>query len=199
MKKVYKTLNLPEGNKVVEVIIYEQDDMPKLGAIYNGWRVLCDDLNALQARSVNLPEGLSEISFSIAKKMWRTPGKIDGAKSSFDCYDPQGQKNNNRIQVKASSVEEDLTSFGPKTEWDRIYFMDFYREGAWDGSFDIYEIDTEEILNFPVNKKETFQEQQKQGRRPRFSIKKDLILQGKYIRKETYKITKEAIVEMKDS
>ena len=108
-------------------------------------------------------------------------------------------KNNNRIQVKASSVEEDLTSFGPKTEWDRIYFMDFYREGAWDGSFDIYEIDTEEILNFPVNKKETFQEQQKQGRRPRFSIKKDLILQGKYISKETYKITKEAIVEMKDS
>lgn len=34
-------------------------------------------------------------------------------------------KKNNRIQVKACSVLPDLTSFGPRSEWDRIFFADF--------------------------------------------------------------------------
>ncbi|WP_278244933.1 hypothetical protein [Clostridium botulinum] len=32
-----------------------------------------------------------------------------------------------------------------------IFFVNFYREGKWDGSFDVYEILTDDIYNFKVN------------------------------------------------
>ena len=56
-----------------------------------------------------------------------------------------------------------------------IYFLDFYREGNWDGTFDIYKIENELIYNHKVNEKETMKEQQNQKRRPRFSIYKEII------------------------
>ncbi|NFN19717.1 Bsp6I family restriction endonuclease [Clostridium botulinum] len=68
------------------------------------------------ARKINLPEGLSESAFCLAKGMFRVTQKISGANTSFDCYDPNGQRGNNRIQVKACSVIPDLTSFGPNSE-----------------------------------------------------------------------------------
>jgi hypothetical protein len=69
----------------------------------------------------------------------------------------------------------DLTSFGPKSEWDKIYFMDFYVNGFWDGKFDIYLIENYDIYNHKVNANQTLKDQQKEGRRPRFSIYKDII------------------------
>lgn len=196
MQKKIKTLLLPEGDKVVEVTIFDQSDSRALTAIYDGWRILCDNLNKLNARSVNLPEGLSEVSFAIAKNMWRTTGSIPGANSSFDCYDPNGVRHRNRIQVKACSVLPDLTSFGPDSQWDRIFFVDFYRNGLWDRTFDIYEINTSDIENFPVNATQTLKDQKNQGRRPRFSIYTGLILKNKYISKETFKITDTGIIKI---
>ena len=54
-----------------------------------------------------------------------------------------------------------------------LYFLDFYRDGDLDGSFDIYEIDKELIYNTIVHKgnSETFRDQQAQKRRPRLSLK----------------------------
>ena len=82
---------------------------------------------------------------------------------------------NKRIQVKACGVLPDLTSFGPKSEWDEIYFMDFFKDGSWNGEFDIYFIENNWIYNHKVNNNQTMKEQQLQGRRPRFSIYKDII------------------------
>ena len=45
---------------------------------------------------------------------------------------------NKRIQVKACSVKEDLTSFGPKSVWDEIYLMHFLPNNNYDGAFSIY-------------------------------------------------------------
>src|SRR5690606_37452399 len=101
---------------------------------------------------------------------------IPGANTSFDCY---RISDNKRIQVKACSVLPDLTSFGPKSVWDELYFLDFYREGKWDGTYDIYLIDNELIYNHKVNENQTLREQQEQGRRPRFSIYKSIILKNK--------------------
>ena len=129
MKLSREILHLPEGDKKADVTIFDERDNDELRKIYDGWRLLCDNLNKLNARSVNLPEGLSEIAFAIAKDMWRCTSAIVGANSSFDCYDPNGSRGNNRIQVKACSVLPDLTSFGPHSQWDRIFFVDFYREG----------------------------------------------------------------------
>lgn len=196
MEKINKILLLPEGDRIAEVTIFNQSDAKSLVSIYDGWRILCDNLNELNARSVNLPEGLSEISFALAKNVWRTTGAIPGANSSFDCYDPRGERFNNRIQVKACSVLPDLTSFGPNSQWDRIYFVDFYRQGLWDRTFDVYEIRTRDIENYPVNANQTLKEQKEQGRRPRFSIYNGLILQNKYISKETFKITDTGIIQI---
>ena len=189
MKISREILHLPEGDKRTDVTIFDQRDNDELKKIYDGWRLLCDNLNKLNARSVNLPEGLSEIGFAMAKNMWRCTSSITGANSSFDCYDPNGSRGNNRIQVKACSVLPDLTSFGPHSQWDRIFFVDFYREGNWDRTFDVYEIATSDIENFPVNANQTVADQKAQGRRPRFSIYSGLIETGRFISKETYCIT----------
>ena len=76
------------------------------------------------------------------------------------------------------SVLPDLTSFGPKSVWDDLYFVDFYRKGKWDGLFDIYHIENQLIYNHKVNSNETFKDQQLQKRRPRFSIFKELIIKN---------------------
>lgn len=191
-----KLLNLPEGDFYSSITIFEQEDASALYGIYRSWRNLCDLLNAVNARSVNLPEGLSETAFCIAKNVWRCTASIAGANSSYDCYDPNGVRGNNRIQVKACSVVPDLTSFGPNSEWDRIFFVDFYREGRWDGTFDIYEVETDDINNYPVNANQTLKDQKAQGRRPRFSIYSGLIQKGRYISKETFLISERDIVKL---
>ena len=70
-----------------------------------------------------------------------------------------------------------------------LFFVYFYREGNWDRTFDVYEIATSDIENFPVNANQTVADQKAQGRRPRFSIYSGLIETGRFISKETYCIT----------
>lgn len=172
-------LVLPEGTYKADVIEFEEADRKKLLSLYENWRTLCDELNKMQARSVNLPEGLSESAFCLEMKCVRTTGGVKkGQKvnTSFDAYNPA---NNKRIQIKACSVLPDLTSFGPKSVWDELYFVDFYRKGLWDGKFDIYKIETNDIYSNAVNVGQSFADQQKEKRRPRFSIYKDIIVPKK--------------------
>ncbi|MDP6568346.1 MAG: Bsp6I family type II restriction endonuclease [Candidatus Marinimicrobia bacterium] len=178
MKRVGLPLDLPEGNFFVESIVIEESDRERLLLVYNLWRKLSNKLIEFGGRGVNLPEVLSESCFCLEKKCIRVVDSISGANSSWDCYDLKTSK---RIQIKACSVLPDLTSFGPTSEWDEIYFMDFYREGEWDGTFDIYKIEDEDIYNHIVNvsKGETFRDQQNQGRRPRFSIFSQIIQRRK--------------------
>ena len=172
MKTETRIFRLPEGNFEVEATRFEPEDREKLAHIYRNWRKLSDDLRILGGRGVNLPEVLSEGSFALEMDVLRVVKSISGANSSWDCYDPVRHK---RIQVKACSVLPDLTSFGPTSQWDEIYFLDFYREGNWDGTFDIYKIDNDLIYNHKVNERQTMKDQQEQKRRPRFSIFKEII------------------------
>ncbi len=103
---------------------------------------------------------------------WRVNNVSEIEHSSFDCYNP---KNKSRVQIKATSVKDDLTSFGPRSIWDELIFMDFYPNEKHDGNFSIYKIPNDEVYNFKMNKDETFKDQQKRGVRPRFHVKKGLI------------------------
>ena len=172
MKKIKHTIQVPEGVFTIDALTFTNVDGQTLNKIYSDWRSLCKQLNAIGARGVNLPEGLSESAFCLEMAAVRVTSSISGANSSWDCYDVKRQK---RIQVKACSVLPDLTSFGPNSQWDEIYFLDFFRHGKWDGTFDIYQIKTSDIYNHKVNQNQTFKQQQQQGRRPRFSIYKELI------------------------
>lgn len=190
MKRIIQYITLPEGNFQAKLDIFENKDKVVLKNIYYKWIELSKELKKINSRAVNIPEGLSEGAFCLA--MGNNFGRlIDLSKksykvnTSFDCYNTETEK---RIQVKASSVEEDTTSFGPNSKWDELYFVDFYKEGKWEGDYDIYLIPNQFIYEHNVNKNQTFTQQQSQTRRPRFSIKKAIILTNNLKPLKTYKL-----------
>jgi len=173
MQKEKKEISLPEGNFETEIVEFNEDDKKTLRLIYRSWRELSKLTTSLGGRSINLPEILSEGLFCLEMNSVRISKSIKGANSSFDAFD---LNRNKRIQVKAASVLPDLTSFGPKSVWDELYFMNFSK---LDGTFEIYLIPSESIYSFKVNESQTVKDQQNQGRRPRFSIYKEIILKEK--------------------
>lgn len=150
------------------VDILEKSDKENIIKMYNMWEELSENLSNYGCRRINFPE-ISELIFCAIFDCWRTNNTPISDHSSFDCYNPQ---NHARIQIKAASSKGELTSFGPKSVWDEIYFMDFYNEGNYDGTFKVYLLPNKDIYEYKMNKNETFEDQQKQGRRPRFSLRK---------------------------
>ncbi len=153
----------------IELQFWEENDRRNLKHLFNLWKMLNDGMKLIRSRGINLPEGISESAFCL--DFMPSAGRaLKGG--SLDAYD---KKEGRAIQIKASSVQYDLTSFGPKSYWDDLYFLDFYNNGSLDGHFDVYLIPSSLILNMNTNSTQTFQNQQEQGRRPRFSIKKEII------------------------
>ena len=175
IKKV--NIKLPEGNIDADIEIYDIKDKKKVLKIFESWKNLYQNIKeaGYSARTINLPEGISEVAFCIAMDTVRVRKIYGNANNSFDCYN---LKTNKRIQIKATSVDNDLASFGPKSQWDELYFLRFCINGIIDGTFEVYKIVTDnEFYNRIVNikKNETFKDQQNKGRRPRFSIVKEII------------------------
>ena len=136
------------------------------------WKKLKLGMRDYKSREPNFPEGLSEVAFCIysgSKRFITLQGK---SSASFDTFNLQKNK---AEQIKASSVESDLTSFGPKSAWDDLYFLDFYNGGKLDGTFNVYKIPSKLIYSMKVNKNQTLKQQQAQDRRPRFSITEGII------------------------
>ena len=186
MRFVTQNIKLPEGYRDAKLQFFDNSDGVALFQVYKEWRGLCNKLAGIESRSINLPEGLSEGAFALAMNAPRVSGSIQSANSSFDCFE---LSTNSRIQVKACSVLPDLTSFGPKTQWDKLFFCDFYKDGSWSGKFDIYHVPNDLIYNHKVNKHQTFRQQQQQARRPRFSIFKEIILAKKIPPTLTYDLS----------
>lgn len=169
MKRQNKILVLDGVRYRAEVDVMEESDKENLIEMYTMWNDLSNKLSAYGCRRVNFPE-LSELIFCAFFNCWRTNNTQGlGKHSSFDCYNPETEK---MIQIKAASASNELTSFGPDSVWDEIYFMDFYNGGNYDGTFEVYLLPNEAIYSYPMNKNETFRDQQLQKRRPRFSIRK---------------------------
>ena len=159
----------------------EKSDRKLRKKLFDSWNTLNKWLKDYHARWANLPEGISEVAFCLATwsvryleaKPIKSKEKI---KQSFDTYNLKTQETE---QIKACSVAEDLTSFGPKSKRDKLYFLDFYRDWKADWSFDVYLIPNQYITWANVNKWQKFTDQQWEKRRPRFSIKKEIILPKK--------------------
>lgn len=168
MIKEKRELLINDKIYIGNVEIIEKNDKKNIIKMYELWNELSENLSNYGCRRTNFPE-ISELIFCAIFDCWRTNNTQISDHSSFDCYNP---KKHTRIQIKAASSKTDLTSFGPKSVWDEIYFMDFYNDGNYDGTFKIYLLPNKEIYEYQVNKDETFEDQQKQGRRPRFSVRK---------------------------
>lgn len=165
-----KIINTSRKVKYREV---ENSDINKAKEILIKWKEICKLLTELSRRKVNLPEGISEII--IAKQynyvfLNQTSLSAGGKKisTSFDCFD---KESGDKIQIKACSVEKDLSSFGPKSKFDKLLFADFYNEDDTNLKFKVYEIPILLLKKYKVNDGQTFEDQQSQGRRPRLSLK----------------------------
>jgi len=169
-KYIGKILILGKKHEAVLLRI-EKKDRTAIRKLYSSWLVLKKGLKNFESRAPNLPEGVSESAFSLAFNCPRVL-QVRGSSGSFDCYNP---KTHRRLQIKATTIENDLTSFGPDSVWDDLFFLDFYRKGRFDGKFDVYKIPNRLIYNHKINRTQTFRQQQRQGRRPRFGIKEKII------------------------
>lgn len=170
------------------------DDIKDVCKIYYKWVEICDLLEKISRRKVNFPEGISEI---LVAKIYgfvflnQSSLTIDHKKISisFDCFD---KKKGDKIQIKACSVEKDVTSFGPRSKFDRLIFADFYNKN-YDGTFILYDISVDTIENAFVNISETVQQQANQKRRPRLSLKE--IVEREKINGEMFKLNSDGTIE----
>ena len=152
----------------MEYLTFDRNDRRQWKVVFDSWMELKLAMRDYKAREPNLPEGLSEVAFC----MWSGSVRKISCSGSHSSFDTFNLKTARMEQIKACSVESDLTSFGPTSEWDDLYFMDFWNEGTVDGSFDVYKIKTDLIYNWKVNRNQTMRQFQAQGKRPRFSLKK---------------------------
>ena len=168
-------------NKTIELklLIFSTSDQKIFKKTFNLWKQLNGIIknNLKGTRILNLPDALSE---SIVCKELGF-GKLISAKStssystSFDAFD---YKNNKRIQVKCST-STGPSSFGPKSVWDEIYFLDMWNNGNLNGEYKIYLIPNNFIYNIKVNKNQKMSDQQNQSRRPRFDLRSQIIIPNK--------------------
>lgn len=172
LREVVRTIRLEGVPCRARLLLIEDSDRPRLRQLFGAWKELFFGMKDFKSRGVNLPEGVSESAFCLEYSVARVLD-VQGASSSFDTFD---FRTNARQQIKATSVEDDLTSFGPRSVWDEFYWLDFYRAGRYDGSFDVYRIPNELILNFQISSTQTFRDQQKQGRRPRLHVRRQIII-----------------------
>ncbi len=174
MKKI--EVELHNGAKVVGDY-FEDEDYEKIKSIFTKWLEINADLSALRGRTMNVPDVVSEGIYCYFYNAIRTNGNEAGAGS----YDAVNIDDKAGVQVKSASIPNDCTSFGPKSKWDKLFFMDFCPNGTVDGQVDIYEI-KDDVKHIVLNrsKGETFEDQQAQGRRPRFSIKDEIIKKHGY-------------------
>lgn len=165
-----KTLEIKEQNVECDILPNNLYHMNKVLSLYDKWKECNVILTELGSRRLNIPEGISEKIFCfhtgciIIKKAYNIKSS-----SSFDCYNPHTKKT---VQLKASSVLNDCTSFGPSSEWEELYFMHI---DSLNNKYTIWEIDSQILYNCKVNNTTTFRQQQDAGKRPRLSIRKNFI------------------------
>lgn len=188
MAVVKKTqIKIQNKTAIADLQYFHPDGLKELQSIFKTWISLNKKISKLKTkaggRRVNIHEALTEGAFAYFRKSprlstLRWKNKKSGQSepsSSFDCYDI---KNKKRIQVKATSSKSSApSSFGPQSEQDKVYFLDFYNKGKIDGKFDIYEIPIAKIYKVVVHKQkgETVAYQASLGKRPRFSLRDKII------------------------
>lgn len=150
--------------------VNEYYDMYLIIKLYKNWKHGNEICTQIGGRKMNIPECLSEYLFCFHTGciIIKDTKKIKSS-TSFDCYNPLTSKT---VQLKCSSVYKDLSSFGPKSEWEELYFM--FIDINTD-SYKIWYIDSNLLYDCKVNFNTTFRQQQNTGKRPRLSIRKCLI------------------------
>lgn len=136
---------------------------------YFKWKDLNNRIKNYCSRGLNFPETISEPMACYALSQIGEETKWNKG-SSGDAV-----RAGKKIEIKATSnFNSDLTSFGPKCEFDNLVFLRLDYEN---NKLYIYDtgINSHDIKFFSANKTQTIGEQQAEKRRPRISLIKCLI------------------------
>ncbi|HDF6786652.1 TPA: Bsp6I family type II restriction endonuclease [Staphylococcus aureus] len=130
------------------------------------WKELNSLIKNSHTRGINFPEIISESLLCYAMGYRLNRGK------GGDAFDENGK---GVIEVKATSnFDRDTTSFSPSENFDSLFFM---RLNQRNDELFIYDtgLNSDKLKDIEVSKKQTVGDQQKEKRRPRFSVIKKVI------------------------
>lgn len=151
--------------KIVDYIVIDQARFVDTVDAYFQWKELNSFIKRSHSRITNFPEIISESLLCHVMGYRLIRGNY------ADAIDEDG----NLIEVKATSNwERDTSSFGPVTSFDKLFFARLNQSKDLLVFYDLG-LTGETIKQIKVNKNETVGDQQKQKRRPRFSIIKNII------------------------
>ena len=152
--------------KQVKTVRVTWREIQDLWAGYKTWKSVLSRI--AWVRGANMPEGLSEAIVCICTK-----GDLIKSKHG-DVLLKDGAIG----EVKATSLpigKKDLSSFSPKAQFDKLFFVEILSED--DGTFLVYDLgmSRSEVEKIKVNKTTTLKQQATSGKRPRFSIREEII------------------------
>lgn len=127
---------------------------------YFKWKDLNTYVKSLVSRGINMPDAISEpMGCYCLNLLWNKS-------SGGDAVAEDGRK----IEFKATSnYDYDLSSFGPKTEFDDLVFLRFNLDLNMLFVYDTG-INSEELKKIAVSKSATVGDYQKAGKRPHISV-----------------------------
>ncbi|MBT1315970.1 Bsp6I family type II restriction endonuclease [Mycoplasmopsis bovis] len=154
-----------------------KDRYTKIIDLYPVWKYLTNHIKNIYTRGVNFHESFSEIIVCYVNDYYLSSGN-----GSEDALTNDFKK----VQIKATSNWNlDITSFGPKSEFD---ILEFARLDQTNDLLYLYKIPIDDLKMINVNSNNTFEKFQKDGKRPRLSIIKNYI--------EKYSIKHYAVVSL---
>ena len=126
------------------------------------WKDLNTYIKSTAHRGINMPDAISEPMACYCLGLDWNRGNETG-----DATNPAtGEK----VEFKATSrFEGDLSSFGPRTQFDDLVFLRFDLKNNQLWIYDL-KINSEDFGKLPANKTQTIQQQKDQGRRPHVSL-----------------------------
>lgn len=131
---------------------------------YFKWKDLNTYIQNNSHRGINMPDAISEpMGCYCLGLLWNRGNEVG------DATEPETGR---KIEFKATSrFEGDLSSFGPKCQFDDLVFLRFNLDENLLYIYDL-KINSDEFGTYPANSSETIQDQKNQGRRPHVSLQK---------------------------
>ncbi len=172
--RIVGELDKSDIKKIVEEL--DTNDIKKLFELHKGNTKILADISTKcgkNLRNANFPEPISEnlVRQHIIKEDNVEYCKWSTKDSSGDLEVKTKDNTVKKIEVKCFS-STGPSSFGPTEKWDELYFVDAIE--YMENKIKIYKVNisssSELILNFEVKKGETFGQQCRAKRRPRFKF-----------------------------
>lgn len=167
------------------LIIIDEPRIQETCNAYFKWKDLNTYVKSLVSRGINMPDAISEpMGCYCLNLLWNKSSGGD-AKS----------KDGKKIEFKATSnYEYDLSSFGPRCDFDDLVFLRFDLDLNMLFIYDTG-INSEELKKIPVSRTATVGDYQRAGKRPHISIIQSIIKKRNLKPTVTFDVRRGRIVE----